>query len=118
MTDTASQDSVESSTTQFVYEQLRQECLAYNRAVGSFNTHLDNHRDRMDLQDIPFRKPVTPPETPAEMHQLLEFLLGQVRLDSQVRRHPRVVPIHEQAVEHIEIARKQLLSTLEEELPP
>ena len=118
MTDTASQNLTETGTDRFVYEQLRQECLAYNRAIGSFNRHLNNHRDRMDLHDLPYRRPVDTPETPSEMRHLLEYLLGQVHFDSQVRRHPRIVPIHEQAVEHVEIARRQLLSTLEDELPP
>lgn len=114
--DTARKNSTDSTGSRFVYEQLREECLAYNEAVGSFNRHLDNHRDRMDLQEIPYRLPVETPETPEEMQRLLDKLLSEVHLDSEVRRHPRTVPIHEEAIEHLALAREQLVRTLENEL--
>lgn len=112
MTDTASDTQTDPAVAALGYEQLRQECLEYNRAVGSFN----HHRDRMDLHDVPFRQPVSTPESPAEMRSLLAELLDRVHLDSQVRRHPRIAPIHEEAVEQLEMARSQLRSTLEPEL--
>lgn len=98
----------------FIEEQLHEECLAYNRAIGSFNHHLSNHRERMGLEDIPYRAPIQTPTTVDEMQRLLTHLLAQPRLDSQVRSHPNTVPIHEEAIEHIEIARDQLVATIED----
>ena len=104
--------------------QLAEDARVYNKAVRSFNTHLENHRDRRDLHDLPRRRPVTDLETFEEAvdgdREALECLLSHVlegaHLDSAVRRHPRVYPIHIEAVEQLEIARNQLVSTLEEAL--
>lgn len=106
----------ELSADHFVFDQLRLECMAYNRTVGSFNGHLQAYRDRLHLEDIPYREPVAVPTDIDEMEALLEFLLDQVYLDSRVRRHPRIAPIHLEAVEQMELARRQLLTTLEGEV--
>lgn len=106
----------ELSADHFVFDQLRLECLAYNRVVGSFNSHLRAYRDRLHLDDLPYREPVTVPGDIDEMEALLAFLLDQVYLDSRVRRHPRIAPVHLEAVEQIELARRQLISTLEGEV--
>lgn len=116
VTDTTSTSPTDPTAADLGYAQLHEECLAYNQAIGSFNQHLDNHRDRMKLHDIPFRDPVCTPETTGEMRALLAELLDRAHLDSQVRRHPRTAPIHAEAVEQLEIARSQLRSTLETEL--
>jgi hypothetical protein len=105
-------------------DQLREDCRLYNEAVGSYNTHLDNHRDRRDLYDIPFRTPVTAHDAFDDaidgdrdsLEALLAHLIDQAHLDSQLRRHPRTYPIHTEASEHLQIARDQLVSTLEETL--
>lgn len=105
-------------------DQFREACREYNRAVGSYNTHLDNHRDRRDLHDLPFRPPVTAHDAfpaaklgePAAIESLLEHLLDQAHLDSELRRHPRAYPIHVEAVEHLELARAELVSSLEDAL--
>lgn len=101
--------------------QLREDARVYNEAVGSYNTHLDNHRDRRDLHDLPFRPPVTAHDAfddavrgdPAAIDALLEHLVDQAHLDSELRRHPRTYPIHVEATEHLRIARDRLVSTLE-----
>lgn len=103
-------------------DQFREECRLYNRAVGSYNTHLDNHRDRRELYDVPFRSPITDFDCydsavdgdRAAMEALLTRLIDQAHLDSQLRRHPRTYPIHIDAVEHLRIAREQLIATLEQ----
>lgn len=102
--------------------QLQEDSLLYNEAVGSFNTHLDNHRERRDLHDIPFREPISPGDEfsavitgdAAAIEALIETLIDDAHLDSQVRRHPRTYPIHVNAVKHIRLAREQVVSTLEE----
>lgn len=109
-------ENAERNVEQFVYDQLRLECLAYNKAVGSFNTHLKHHKVQLKLHDLPYREPVEVPTDTSEMEPLLQSLLDEVYLDSAVRRHPRVAPILEDAVEHLEIARDQLIRTLEDEL--
>lgn len=109
---------------QSALEQFREECYLYNEAVGSFNTHLDNHRDRRDLHDVPFREPITAHEAfgpalegnPDAIDALITYLIDQGHLDSRVRRHPRSYPVHVEAVEHLELAREPLVSTLEEAL--
>lgn len=101
--------------------QLREDCRVYNEAVGSYNTHLDNHRERRDLQDLPFRAPVTAHDAfedaadgdPEAVETLLASLIDQAHLDSRVRRHPAVYPVHLEAVEHLRIARDRLVTTLE-----
>lgn len=103
-------------------EQLQEDCQLYNEAVGSYNTHLDNHRDRRDLHDLPFRASIAAHDAcgaaldgdPAAIDTLLTYLLDQAHLDSQLRRHPRTYPVHTEAVEHLQLARDQLISTLEE----
>ncbi|APW98920.1 hypothetical protein CHINAEXTREME_14555 [Halobiforma lacisalsi AJ5] len=103
-------------------EQFREECRRYNEAVGSYNTHLDNHRDRRDLHDVPFRSPITAHDAfeaandgdRVAVETLLEDLIDRAHLDSQLRRHPRVYPIHVEATEHLDLARDGLVTTLEE----
>jgi hypothetical protein len=105
-------------------DQFEEECYPYNRAVGSYNTHLDNHRERRSLHDLPFRAPIgthdgfegTLAGEPAAVETLLESLLDEAHLDSQVRRHPRTYPIHREAVDHLAFARDQVVATLEETL--
>lgn len=102
--------------------QLREDCRVYNEAIGSYNTHLDNHRDRRDLHELPFRAPVTAYDAfddaldgePAAVETLLASLVDQAHLDSQLRRHPGTYPIHLEAVEHLRIARDRLVSALED----
>lgn len=106
------------------FSQIEEDSRIYNRAVGSFNTHLKNHRQRRDLHDIPFRSPTSSHDTfedaligdPAAIQALLRDLIDQFHLDSEVRRHPRTYPIHVEAADHLESARKQLITTLEEAL--
>lgn len=103
-------------------EQAREESRLYNEAVGSYNSHLDNHRARRDLDDVPFRSPITAHDAfddamdgdRAAIEALLDHLVDQAHLDSQLRRHPRTYPVHVEATEHLEIAREELVSTLEE----
>lgn len=103
-------------------DQLREDCLLYNEAVGSYNSHLDNHLDRRNLHDIPFRDSITANGAceaalggdPESIEDLLTDLIDKAHLDSQLRRHPRTYPIHTEAVEQLQIARDQLISTLEE----
>ena len=110
------------SLLQSALEQFHEDCRLYNAAVGSYNTHLDNHRERRALHDLPFRDPVTahPAFDDAAtgdrdgIETLLTYLVDQAHLDSQLRRHPRTFPIHREAVEHLQIAREQLLTTLED----
>lgn len=102
--------------------QLEEDSMLYNEAVGSYNTHLDNHRERRDLHDIPFREPIAVMDEfsaatagdAAAIDALIANLLDQAHLDSQIRRHPRTYPIHLNAVEHLRLAREQVISTLEE----
>ncbi len=105
-------------------DQLAEDARAHDKAVRSFNTHLENHRERRDLHEVPIREPVTAHEAfePAlegdreAIESLLDDMIDRAHLDSAVRRHPRVYPIHLEAVEHLEIARDQLVSTLEASL--
>lgn len=105
-------------------DQFHDACFSYNEAIGSYNTHLDNHRERRDLYDVPFRTPISAHEDldaalrgdEAAIESVLEDLIDQAHLDSQVRRHPRVFPIHIEAVDHLELARAELVSTLEDAL--
>ena len=102
--------------------QLREDCRLYNVAVGNYNTHLDNHRDRRDLDALPFRRPITAYESYTDavdgdgdaIDALLTHLLDQGHLDSQLRRHPRTHPVHEEALSHLRIARERLVATLED----
>ena len=116
----------ESQTAQPLFQsaldQFSEDCRIYNEAIGSYNTHLDNHRDRRDLHDIPFRTPISAHDAygdardgdRAALEAILDHLLEEVHLDSQLRRHPRTYPIHIEATEHLVIARDQLVTTLEE----
>lgn len=112
------------SLFQSALDQFHQDCRLYNAAVGSYNTHLDNHRNRRDLHELPFRNPITahPGFDDAAngdrdaVEALLTHLIDQAHLDSQLRRHPRTFPIHDEAVEHLQIARDQVITTLEETL--
>jgi exonuclease VII small subunit len=105
-------------------KQLQEAARCYNRAVGSYNTHLDNHQERRDLHDVPFRVPISACDAfpaakfgeRAALETLLEHLLDQAHLDSQLRRHPRAYPIHVEAVEHLELARDDLVTALEDAL--
>lgn len=105
-------------------EQVREDARLYNEAVGSYNNHLQVHRDERDLQDLPFRVPVTSHDAYRDavvgdrsaMEDLLADLLDRAHLDSELRRHPDVLPVHLEAAEHLRIARRQLVTTLEESL--
>lgn len=119
-----STDATARALLQSALDQFHEDALHYNVAVGSFNTHLDNHRERRDLDDLPFRDPITShPSFDAVVNgdrdaieTLLSHLIDQAHLDSDVRRHPRTFPIHEDALEHLQIARGRVISTLEEAL--
>lgn len=101
--------------------QLEEDARMYDVAVESFNTHLENHRERRDLHDIPRRAPIREHDGfdaavgghRDAIESMLAELLSRVHLDSAVRRHPRAYAIHLEAVEHLEIARDQLVITLE-----
>lgn len=109
---------------QSALDQLREECRLYNQAIDSYNTHLDNHRDRRDLHDVPFRAPVIAHDAyddalagdRAAVEPLLSRLIDQAHLDSHLRRHPRTYPIHVGAGEHLRMARDGLVGSLEEAL--
>ena len=109
---------------QTAIEQLREDALVYNEAVGSYNRHLDTHRERRDLGDVPFRAPVAAHDAfdaalegeRAALETLLEDLVDGAHLDSELRRHPGAYPIHVEATEHLEIARDGLVSTIEDAL--
>ena len=104
--------------------QLVEDARTYDEAVESYNVHLANHRERRDLHDLPLREPITAHEALESaldgdreaLASVLSTVLDETHLDSAVRRHPRVYPIHLEAVEHLEIARRQLVTTLEEAL--
>jgi hypothetical protein len=121
---TRNETALSRTRLQSALDQFREDCRLYNEAVGSYNTHLDNHRDRRDLHDVPFRDPITAHEAfddaidgdRAAIESLLASLLDQGHLDSQLRRHPRTYPIHVEAVEHLQIARERLVTTLEDAL--
>ena len=110
------------SLLQSALDQFREEYRLHEEAVESYNEHLDNHRDRRDLHELPAREPVAAHDAyepaldgdPAAIDALLTHLIDRAHLDSQVRRHPRTYPVHVEAVEHLEIARDQLVGTLEE----
>lgn len=116
-----SRKSTAESRLQTGLEQIREQALVYNRAVGSYNTHLDNHRDRRNLHDIPFRQPITANDAfdeaidgdPASIESLLTYLINQAHLDSELRRHQGTFQIHIDACDHLRIARRQLITTLE-----
>lgn len=105
-------------------DQVREEARDYDAAVRSYNGHLDNHRHRRDLHDIPPRRRLTPHDAfqdamsgdRAAIDRLLTHLLDQAHLDSQLRRHPRPYPIHLEACEHLQVARSHVVSTLEDAL--
>ena len=106
---------------QSALDQFTEDCRVYNDAVGSYNSHLDNHRELRELTDLPFRDPITAhPDfedarngNRAAIDSLLTHLLDGVHLDSQLRRHPRTFPIHDEAVEHLQIARNEVVTSLE-----
>lgn len=107
-----------------VLAQLAEDARLYDLAVESFNAHLENHLDRRDLHDLSYRTPITEHEAyeaarsgdRVAIEAVLEDLFEQQTLDSAVRRHPRIYPIHEEAVEHLEIARRRVVRTLESAL--
>lgn len=94
---------------------------AYDEAVDSYNDHLENHRERRDLHDLPPRSRVSAHEAfddaldgdRAAFERLLDHLLEQERLDSQLRRHPRTYPIHRETTAQLRVARDQLVGSLE-----
>lgn len=104
--------------------QLLEDARVYDLAVESFNEHLANHRERRDLHDLPVRESISGNDAfetachgdRESLASLLSTMLDQAHLDSAVRRHPRIYPIHLEAVEHLEIARERLIYTLEETL--
>lgn len=104
--------------------QAREDVGLYNEAVGSYNSHLDNHREMRGLHGIPDRSPITAHDAfdeaidgdPAALERLLAHLLDHAHLDSQLRRHPRAQPVHLEATEQLHMARDQLVTTLEEAL--
>lgn len=105
-------------------QQLREDTRVYNEAVGSYNTHLDNHRERRDLTSVDFRDPLCAHEAydralegdRTALRALLTHLIEEEMRDSLVRRHPRAYPIHREAVEHLSIERDQVRRTIEETL--
>lgn len=105
-------------------DQLVEDARVYDLAVDSFNTHLENHLERRDLHDLPTRRPITRHEAydgaitgeRDAMESVLKHLLEESVLDSAVRRHPRIYPIHLEAVKQLAIARNQLITTLESSL--
>lgn len=105
-------------------EQIREDARLYNEAVGSYNTHLRDHAEERGLDDLRYRDPVTGHDSyddavagdRAAIDDLLTHLLDQAHLDSELRRHPDVLPVHLEAADHLRIARRQLGSTLEETL--
>lgn len=125
MTTTTNRDDDRPPTPQTILEtslaQLYEDSRVYNEAVASYNSHLDNHRDHRDLQDLPYRRPVSSHDTfdgalegdPDATETLLAFLLDQGHLDSQLRCHPETYPIHIDALEHLRMARERLITTLE-----
>lgn len=110
------------SVFQSAIAQLERDCLLYNQALGSYNTHLDNHRERQQLHGLPYRQPISAHVAfrgalageRQDLEALLSHLLDQAHLDSHLRRHPRVYPVHLEAVEHLQHAREQLVHTIEE----
>lgn len=118
---THQQSTTPATLLQSALEQFREETRLYNEAVGSYNTHLHNHRDRRDLHDLPFRDPITAYDAydaaldgdPAAVEALVTHLVDEAHLDSQLRRHPRTYPIHVEAAEQLELARDQVVGTLE-----
>lgn len=101
---------------EFTYEQLALEVAEYNRAVKSFNKHLEKFMTRRGLHDLPYRYTINVPQDEDEMQRLLSFLLGTIGKDSTVRSHPRTLDVHKGAVARIVMARNQLVNTLEGEL--
>lgn len=105
-------------------EQIREDTQLYNQAVGSYNIHLDNHRERRGLTSVDFRNPLHAHdayESALEgdrkaLQALLGHLLEEEKRDSRVRRHPRAYPIHREAIEHLAMARDQVRKTIEETL--
>ena len=98
--------------------QIREDALAYNRAVGSYNRHLKNHRDRRGLHDLEYRRPLTDAGVmggdPGAIDDAIDDLIAESYHDSALRRHPRQYPIHLEALEHLCVARHALLTTLED----
>lgn len=101
--------------------QIVEAATVYDQAIASYNEHLENHRDRRDLHDLTRRQPVADMErfqsaidgNREAIEAILSAMFDQSQLDSSVRCHPRVYPIHLEAVEHLEIARDQLVRALE-----
>ena len=104
--------------------QITEDAHLYDEAVASYNIHLENHRERRDLHDLPLRQPITDDETfqrgidgdRESLERVLSTLLDRIHFDSAVRRHPRVFPIHLEAVEHLDIARDRLVRAIEDAL--
>lgn len=104
-----------------VLDQFEEDCHPHSKAVESYNTHLENHRDRRDLHALPRREEIVDHDAftaarhgdPAAIDTLVAHLIDQTHLDSQVRRHTRTYPIHMEAVEQLELARERLVTTLE-----
>lgn len=102
--------------------QITEDAHVFDEAVASYNVHLENHRDRRDLHDLPLRQPITDDELfqvgidgdREALERILSTLLDRIHLDSAVRCHPRVYPIHIEAVAQLEIARDQLVRALED----
>lgn len=102
--------------------QVAEVAHSYDEAVRSYNEHLENHRERRDLHNIPVRQEMITDETFQEaldgelaaLKDVLSTLLDEPHLDSALRMHPRVYPIHLEAIEHLEIARRELIKSLED----
>ncbi len=105
-------------------DQFEEAAFSYNSAVGSYNTHLHNHRDCCDLHDLPFRVPIAANDTydPAmdgnrlAIEALVNALIAEAYLDSELRRHPGTFPIHLEACTHLQTSRTQLVTALEDAL--
>lgn len=122
--DSQSQPSTARALVESALDQFAEATRPYNDAVDSYNTHLENHRDHRDLHDIPSRVSITEHDhyedavegDPVAIEALLDDLIDEASLDSELRRHPRTFPIHIEACEQLELARRELVTTLENAL--
>ena len=115
---------ISSPRFQSAIDQFREDTFMYDQAVDSYNQHLRNHRDSRNLQDIPARVSIQDHTAfkdvlrgnPVAIKTVIDDMIAQGYADSHLRRHPRVFPIHLEACEQLEMARTQLITTLEQAL--